>query len=41
MAVITGQIGIWTGRLPVRGPVAIDGLTTYKWQVIGKGQSRP
>ncbi|MEY2882297.1 MAG: gamma-glutamyl phosphate reductase [Pseudomonadota bacterium] len=35
------EIGIATGRLHARGPVALEGLTIYKTQVSGNGQIRP
>src|SRR3546814_16099526 len=35
------EIGIATVSLHARGPVVLNGLTTYKWQVRGTGQTRP
>ena len=36
-----GEIGISTNKLPPRGPVGIDQLTSYKYIVSGKGVIRP
>jgi len=35
------EIGIATGRIHARGPVGADQLTSYKYQVLGSGQTRP
>jgi glutamate-5-semialdehyde dehydrogenase len=35
-----GEIGISTNKLPPRGPVGINQLTSYKYIVIGKGTVR-
>ena len=34
------EIGISTGRLHARGPVALGELTTYKYIILGNGQTR-
>lgn len=35
------EIGISTGRLHARGPVGIDQLVSYHYEIFGKGQVRP
>lgn len=36
-----GEVGIATGRLHARGPIGAAQLTSYKYIVLGNGQTRP
>ncbi len=35
-----GEVGISTNKLPPRGPVGLEQLVSYKYEVFGKGQIR-
>ena len=35
------EIGIATGKLHARGPVGVEQLTSFKYRVLGSGQTRP
>jgi glutamate-5-semialdehyde dehydrogenase len=36
-----GEIGIATGKFHARGPVGAEQLTSFKYRVLGSGQTRP
>ena len=35
-----GEVGISTNNLPPRGPVGLSQLTSYKYEITSKGQTR-
>ena len=35
------EIGIATGKMHARGPVGVEQLTSFKYRVVGTGQTRP
>ena len=35
-----GEVGISTNRLPPRGPVGLEQLISYKYEIFSKGKTR-
>ncbi len=35
-----GEVGISTNKLPPRGPVGLNQLVSYKYEIVGNGQIR-
>ena len=35
-----GEVGISTNKLPPRGPVGLEQLVSYKYEILGHGQIR-
>ena len=35
-----GEVGISTNKIPPRGPVGLEQLISYKYEVLGSGQIR-
>ena len=35
-----GEVGISTNKLPPRGPVGLNQLVSYKYEIYGSGQTR-
>ena len=35
-----GEVGISTNKLPPRGPVGLNQLVSYKYEITGNGQIR-